>query len=246
MRYGRIRASPSSATASASGSRTGPRGASSTAFALAAQVQQRPHRRRFRASQTGRRSRDDKRSTCVGGGKRDVRIRFGWMPSGASVSVVSRRCHGGRFCARVGASTRTKGDSNLAQRFTAPTGVTRLSFFYEVVCTDTVRFDWATAKLRDNTAGFARTVLRKTCTNTGRYVQAVAAVTAGALIHADADQSRRQLPGRPHLHAVRRREAGPARSLRRRLSPEAPASAPAPRRRAYRHPRARRSGPRSP
>ena len=105
--------------------------------------------------------------------------RFGWMRSGASVSVVNRRCHGGHFCARVGASKRTKGDSNLAQRFTAPTGVTRLSFFYEVVCTDAVRFDWATAKLRDNTSGFTRTVLRKTCTNTGRYVQAVTAVTAG-------------------------------------------------------------------
>jgi hypothetical protein len=103
---------------------------------------------------------------------------FGWTPSGASVSVVSRRCHSGGFCAQVGAHTRTNGDSNLAQTFTTPSSVTRLSFFYRVVCTDTVRFDWATATLRDNTAGSATTVLPKTCSNAGRYVRAVTTVTA--------------------------------------------------------------------
>jgi hypothetical protein len=42
-----------------------------------------------------------------------------------------------------------------------------------------VRYDWAVAKLKDNTAGTTATILRKTCINSGAWVQAIASVTAG-------------------------------------------------------------------
>ena len=46
-------------------------------------------------------------------------------------------------------------------------------------CPDTVAYDWATATLRDNTAGTSTTPLVRTCTNTNAWVQVTAAVTAG-------------------------------------------------------------------
>ncbi len=45
-------------------------------------------------------------------------------------------------------------------------------------CKDTVRYDWATATLRDNTAGTSTTPLAKTC-KTGTWTQVSASVAAG-------------------------------------------------------------------
>jgi hypothetical protein len=79
----------------------------------------------------------------------------------------------------VGSTSPTNGDSSISQTFTAPTGSTTLSFYYQVVCPDTVTYDWATATLVDNTSLTSTTVLGKTCTNTGAWVKASASVTAG-------------------------------------------------------------------
>ena len=73
----------------------------------------------------------------------------------------------------------TNGDSSISQTFTAPAGSSSLSFWYRVVCPDTVTYDWATATLRDNTTATTVTVLAKTCTNTGSFAQKTASVTAG-------------------------------------------------------------------
>ncbi len=102
----------------------------------------------------------------------------GWTSSGAASSAVSGG-HSGSFAARVGGTTPTNGDSSIAQTFTAPAGTTGLSFFYKVTCPDTLTYDWATATLLDNTSATTTTVLAKTCTNSGAWVQATAAVTAG-------------------------------------------------------------------
>src|SRR5262249_51860208 len=50
---------------------------------------------------------------------------------------------------------------------------------YKVVCTDTVTFDWATATLTDNTTAATATLLSRTCTNSGAWVQVSAALTGG-------------------------------------------------------------------
>jgi hypothetical protein len=103
----------------------------------------------------------------------------GWTASGASESVVSSGCHGGSYCAQLGSTAPTKGNSNIAQTFTAPSGASTLSFWYKVVCPDTVTHDWATATLRDKTTATTTRTLAKTCTNSGSWARASGPVTAG-------------------------------------------------------------------
>jgi hypothetical protein len=69
----------------------------------------------------------------------------------------------------VGSSAPFSGDSSVAQTFNAPATGGTLSFWYRVVCTDLVTYDWATATLRDNTTGTTTTLLPRTCSNTGLW-----------------------------------------------------------------------------
>ena len=101
----------------------------------------------------------------------------GWTTAGTT-GIVSPG-HTGSYATRVGGTTPTNGDSSISQTFTAPTGITKLSFWYQVHCPDTLTYDWARATLRDNTAGTTTTVLAKICTNSGVWVQATGNVTAG-------------------------------------------------------------------
>ena len=89
----------------------------------------------------------------------------GWVATGPSVTAVNSGCHGGTSCARLGSTSPTNGDSNLAQTFTAPAGSTNLTFWYQMTCPDTVSYDWATVSLKDNTSGTTSTPLAKVCTN---------------------------------------------------------------------------------
>jgi hypothetical protein len=102
----------------------------------------------------------------------------GWTRSGAT--AISTTPHTGTYSAQVGSANPFNGDSSIAQTFTAPTGTGHtLTFWYRVVCTDSVRYDWATATLRDNTAGTTTTVLAKTCTNNGSWVLKSVSLTGG-------------------------------------------------------------------
>ncbi|HEV2371979.1 MAG TPA: hypothetical protein VGS19_07415 [Streptosporangiaceae bacterium] len=103
----------------------------------------------------------------------------GWTTSGASTSIVSSGQHSGSFAARAGNTTPTNGNSNIAQTFTAASGNTTLSFWYNVTCPDSVTFDWATATLKDNTANTTTTVLAKTCVSNSGWTQVTAHITAG-------------------------------------------------------------------
>jgi hypothetical protein len=102
----------------------------------------------------------------------------GWTSSGVATGVTTSTPHSGSYSALLGATTPTNGDSSIAQTFTAPSTGGTLGFFYKVTCPDTVTYDWATATLKDNTANTTTTVLAKTCTNTGAWVQVTASVTA--------------------------------------------------------------------
>ena len=103
----------------------------------------------------------------------------GWTPSGASSAAVSGG-HSGSFSARAGATTPTNGDSSIAQTFTAPSGGGALTFWYQVVCPDTLTYDWATATLVDNTSATTTTMLAKVCSNTGTWQQSAAAALTGS------------------------------------------------------------------
>jgi len=101
----------------------------------------------------------------------------GWTAAGTAAAVTGG--HTGSYAARVGGTSPTNGDSSVTQTFTASTGSSALSFWYRVTCPDTITYDWATATLRDNTSGTTTTLLARTCTNSGAWLQATAAVTAG-------------------------------------------------------------------
>jgi hypothetical protein len=79
----------------------------------------------------------------------------------------------------LGSTSPTNGDSTISQSFTAPSGTSKLSFWYNVYCPDTLTYDWATATLTDTTTGTTTTPLAKTCTTTAGWVQVTTSVVAG-------------------------------------------------------------------
>ena len=102
----------------------------------------------------------------------------GWTSTG-SAGVVSTP-HSGSFAARLGGTAPTNGDSTLTQTFTAPQSSTaRLSLYYKVSCPDTLTYDWATVTIRDNTTSAVTTVVPKTCTNSGQWVNASTNLSSG-------------------------------------------------------------------
>ena len=102
----------------------------------------------------------------------------GWTTTGAA-TVISGWQHSGILLADVGSTEPFAGDSSISQTVTAPTGASTLTFWYRVICYDTVAYDWATATLRDNTTSMTTTVLPHTCTNNSTWFQATAHVTPG-------------------------------------------------------------------
>jgi hypothetical protein len=102
----------------------------------------------------------------------------GWTTSGQATSI-STTAHTGAYSGMAGSTAPTNGDSSISQTFTVPSGSSSLSFWYKVVCPDTVTYDWATATLKDNTTNTTTTILAKTCNNNGTWVQVTHAATAG-------------------------------------------------------------------
>jgi hypothetical protein len=101
----------------------------------------------------------------------------GWTSAGTASAVTGG--HSGTYAARAGSTNPTSGDSSVAQTFTAPSGSSALSFWYKVTCPDTLTYDWATATLRDNTAGTTATVLPKVCVAAGAWTKVNAGIVAG-------------------------------------------------------------------
>lgn len=91
----------------------------------------------------------------------------GWTASGALENIVSSGCHGGTFCAQLGSTAPTNGDSKIAQTFIAPTGATGISLWYKPTCPDTVTYDWTIVTLKDNTTATTATLLPKVCSTVG-------------------------------------------------------------------------------
>ena len=102
----------------------------------------------------------------------------GWTAAGAA--SITTTAHSGSDAAVVGLVGQvTNGDSSITQSFTAPATASSLTFFYRVVCKDSLQYDWATATLKDTTTGATTTPLAKTCSNTGAWTQVTAPLTAG-------------------------------------------------------------------
>jgi len=101
----------------------------------------------------------------------------GWTLAGVQ-SIVSSGAHSGTFAAELGSSSPSN-TSSAAQTFTAPTGSSALSFWYNITCPDTVTYDWATVTLKDNTSGTTKTVLAKTCVSQSGWTKVSTSITAG-------------------------------------------------------------------
>jgi hypothetical protein len=104
----------------------------------------------------------------------------GWTASGVVSTIITTRPHGGKYSAQLGyPDDPAKGDSSIRQSFVAPRGHRKLSFWYDLTCRDKVRYDWATASLRDDTAGTDQIVLEKTCTYEEGWRQVTAPIIGG-------------------------------------------------------------------
>ncbi|GAC1658927.1 MAG: hypothetical protein NVS9B1_20000 [Candidatus Dormibacteraceae bacterium] len=102
----------------------------------------------------------------------------GWTRSGST--SISTTPHTGSYSAQVGSGSPFNGDSTIAQTFSAPSGTGHtLSFWYQVVCTDTVTYDWATATLKDNSTNTTTTVLSRTCSNNATWFQKSVGLNGG-------------------------------------------------------------------
>lgn len=103
----------------------------------------------------------------------------GWTASGPATGVTTSGPHSGIYAALLGSTSPTNGASSIQQTFTAPSGSSQLSFWYNVTCPDTVNHDWATATLKDNTTGRTTTVLPKTCVASSGWTQVTTSIVAG-------------------------------------------------------------------
>jgi hypothetical protein len=103
----------------------------------------------------------------------------GWTRTGTT-AIVTTTPHSGTYDERGGSTVATNGDSSVSQTFTVPGGGGTLSFWYRISCPDTVTYDWVTATLRDNGTATTTTLLGRTCTNSGTWVQVSANLAAQA------------------------------------------------------------------
>ncbi|MFJ4594554.1 MULTISPECIES: Ig domain-containing protein [unclassified Kitasatospora] len=101
----------------------------------------------------------------------------GWTSTG-SAAAASAAKHTGGYGAMLG-STGPTTTSTAGQTFTAPAGSSKVAFWYDVTCPDTITYDWATATLKDNTTNTTTTVLAKTCTSGLGWKSASGTVTPG-------------------------------------------------------------------
>jgi serine protease len=101
----------------------------------------------------------------------------GWTASGTT-SVTTSGPHSGTHAAELG-NANPSTTSTIAQTFTAASGDSKVAFWYNVTCPDTVTYDWATATLKDNTSNTTKTVLAKTCVSSSGWKQITSAITAG-------------------------------------------------------------------
>ncbi|HET6873911.1 MAG TPA: hypothetical protein VFH70_03990 [Acidimicrobiales bacterium] len=92
--------------------------------------------------------------------------------------VVGSPVHSGVWAGQAGAPTITTGTSTIAQTFTAASGDTKLTFWYDVVCSGSTRTNYATVTLTDNTSARTTTPLGRTCGNSG-WRQVTVTITAG-------------------------------------------------------------------
>ena len=83
----------------------------------------------------------------------------GWTASGAFLPRISTTAHSGSYSAQIGSTSAVNGNSTLTQTVAIPSGNSRLTFWYQPHCTDTVTYDQIQAQIRSTSGTTLATVL---------------------------------------------------------------------------------------
>ena len=93
----------------------------------------------------------------------------GWTAAGAYLPrVVTTTPHGGAYAAQLGSTAAVNGDSTLTQTVAIPTGSSRLTFWYQPHCTDSITYDQTQMQIR-STAGATLATVLNVCSNSGTW-----------------------------------------------------------------------------
>jgi len=92
----------------------------------------------------------------------------GWTASGAFAPVISTTAHSGSYSARLGSTSAVNGNSTLTQTVAIPSGSSRLTFWYQPHCTDSITYDQIQAQIR-NTSGATLATVVNVCSNSGAW-----------------------------------------------------------------------------
>src|SRR5215213_1138090 len=90
----------------------------------------------------------------------------GWAASGAFLPRISTTAHTGGSSAQIGSTSPVSGNSTLTQSVAIPTGSSRLTFWYQPHCTDTVTYDQIQAQIRSTSGATLATALNVCPTGT--------------------------------------------------------------------------------
>src|SRR6266498_3029965 len=94
-----------------------------------------------------------------------------WNASGAFTPVISTTAHTGSYSARLGSTSPVNGNSTLTQTVPIPSGNSRLTFWYQPHCTDTIAYDQIQMQIR-NTSGATLATVLNDCSNSGTWTKA--------------------------------------------------------------------------
>jgi hypothetical protein len=92
----------------------------------------------------------------------------GWTASGAYTPVLTTSPHAGSYSARLGSTGPVNGDSTLTQTIAIPSGSSRLTFWYQPHCADTITYDQIQMQIR-STAGATLATVLNVCSNSGAW-----------------------------------------------------------------------------
>jgi len=94
----------------------------------------------------------------------------GWSASGAFTPRISTTAHSGTYSVQVGSTAAVNGDSTLTQTVAIPSGSSRLTFWYQPHCPDTITYDQIQMQIR-STAGATLATVLNVCSNSGAWTQ---------------------------------------------------------------------------
>jgi serine protease len=94
----------------------------------------------------------------------------GWSTGGAFTPLVSSTAHSGSYSAEVGSKNAVNGNSTLTQTIAVPAGSSRLTFWYQPHCPDTIQYDQIQMQIR-STSGATLATVMNVCSNSGAWTQ---------------------------------------------------------------------------